>query len=133
MVTKVWKCKKCNIFFEPKLPSLKCPKCLGNTTLPAKEYEPNQHALWEPTSAEKVNCPQCNELMANGYLVETNSPFDLTTLGEGIYWTTSGGILGTRISLKSHICPNCGNLMLRVRYKDRDLPRLQLIRDKQQE
>ncbi len=89
MVTKVWKCKKCNIYFEPKLPSLKCPKCLGNTTVPAKEYEPNQHALWEPTSAEKVNCPQCNELMANGFLVETNSPFDLTTLGEGIYWTTS--------------------------------------------
>jgi hypothetical protein len=69
--------------------------------------------------------------MAAGFVVEKNAPLDLLTLGEGIYWTPDEfGSLGSRYGLASYACPNCGNVILSLRY-DRDLDSIATIRDNQ--
>jgi uncharacterized UBP type Zn finger protein len=84
---KIWMCKSCEIYFEPKPPEYHCPQCKGNTTVPAKDFDKEKHVLWEPEKLELIPCSKCGELMASGYVVEKNFPLDLSTIGEGIYWT----------------------------------------------
>ena len=61
-------------------------------------------------------CPKCGTIMRLGFLVEKNSPFQITTLFEGIYWTYDElGTIGTRIPLKSYACPECGNVEIKIR------------------
>ena len=61
-------------------------------------------------------CPECGSAMRCGYLVETNTPLMLLTLGEGIYWTPGeAGLLGERVALKAYACPGCGYIGLYAR------------------
>ena len=56
-----------------------------------------------------VICPKCETEMLKGFLVEKNSPINLMTLGEGIYWSPGeAGVIGERIALCSYACPECG-------------------------
>lgn len=126
-----WKCKNCNIYFEPEKPNFSCPKCNGNTTVPAHDFDPEKHVLWEPPKPKKVYCSECGELMASGYIVEKNTPLDLLTIGEGIYWTSDQfGSLGSRLALKAYACPKCGKIEIKIRYI-KDKPTIKRIRDKQ--
>ena len=129
-----WKCKKCGIYFQPEMPNVACPGCKSNSTVPARDYDPEKYGLWEPTKYEKIFCSECDELMARGYLVETNSPTQLITLGEGVYWTPDEfGNIFSRIPLKGFVCPKCGRLKVRVRAFPSYQPKIMEIRDKQYE
>lgn len=129
---KMWKCSACGAEFKPSPPDYSCPKCRSNSTAPldyrdrldsarrqSLEERRRKKAL-EEKEAERF-CPECGTAMRLGFLVERNTPLQIITLGEGVYWTPDeGGLIGTRVGLKSYACPECGYVTLYVRRLDQD-------------
>jgi predicted RNA-binding Zn-ribbon protein involved in translation (DUF1610 family) len=115
MVTSIWKCHSCGEFFVPANQQFKCPVC-GGISAPSSDYDSDKDGLWEPEIKKDYQCPECKETMRLGYLVETNSLIQVTTLFEGLYWTADElGTIGTRVPLKAYACPKCGNVDIRIR------------------
>ena len=110
---KEWRCKACGATYTPDPPNFSCPECGSGNTIP-KDYtppEPEPTKSAEATDEPEKRCPECGSLMRCGYIVEANSPFTLTTIGEGVYWSPGeGGMLGERVSLKAYACPGCGKI-----------------------
>ena len=119
---KEWRCKDCGTTFTPSPSDYDCPECHGSNTIPA-DYKPTA-AIAETTKVQESperHCPECGEAMRCGYLVETNAPLTLMTLGEGIYWSIDeGGVLGGRVALKAYACPACGHIGLYARRLEKD-------------
>jgi rubredoxin len=104
---KDWRCKTCGVTYTPEPPDYKSKPL---TAEPVKEQGPPERL-----------CPECGEAMRCGYLVETNTPLTLMTLGERIYWSIGeGGMLGDRVALKAYACPGCGHISLYARRLDKD-------------
>ena len=84
-------------------------------------YEPPEgYETPEAIDEPERHCPECGNAMRCGYLVETNAPLTLLTLGEGIYWTSGeAGLLGERVALKAYACPGCGHIGLYARRMDK--------------
>jgi len=120
---KEWRCKACGATYTPEPPDYTCPECgSGNTVLVG--YEPPE-GQERPESVDEPerHCPECGAAMRCGYIVETNTPLMLLTLGEGVYWTSGeAGLLGERVALKAYACPGCGHIGLYARRLDRERP-----------
>ncbi|MBN2334328.1 hypothetical protein JXL21_02130 [Candidatus Bathyarchaeota archaeon] len=119
---KEWRCKTCGVTYTPDPPDYTCPGCGGSNTIPA-DFKAEAVAS-KSTKAQELperHCPECGEAIRCGYLVETNTPLTLMTLGEGIYWSAGeGGMLGDRVALKAYACPGCGHIGLYARRLEKD-------------
>lgn len=117
---KEWRCKSCGATFTPEPPDYTCPMCGSGNTVPVGYEPPKDYATQEVIDEPERRCPECGEAMRCGYLVETNTPLTLLTLGEGIYWTSGeAGLLGERVALKAYACPGCGYIGLYARRLDK--------------
>ena len=109
---KVWICKSCNIYFEPKPPDYQCPKCKGNTTYPVQDYNKDKHRLWKsqiPVFLRRKSCPKCDTTMRIGNIVEVEPGYLLTTFLKEMYWSpTVLGLIGLRARTIAYACPRCG-------------------------
>jgi predicted RNA-binding Zn-ribbon protein involved in translation (DUF1610 family) len=111
---KEWICKACSATYTPDPPNFSCPECGSGNTIP-KDYEPPEPLPTKVAEPEK-QCPECGTYMHYGYVVEADSPFSLTTIGEGVYWSPGmGGMIWERLPLKAYACPGCGKIELYAR------------------
>jgi rubrerythrin len=117
-----WICKNCGKAFQPMLDKYICPDCGSNNTISntvlkrIAEEKQRQIAKELERRNEEKHCPECDSIMHFGFLVERNSPLQVFTLGEGVYWTPSeAGLAGSLVALNSWACPECGYVCLNVR------------------
>lgn len=129
----MWRCRKCGHIFTPLDKDFSCPNCSSNATAPDIDFE-SLKELREPRVLQKYYCTECGELMVYGFIIERESPFQLATFGQGIYWTPDewGNILSS-ISLKAYACPNCGKIDLRIGNLSGHQQKMEKIREKQYE
>ena len=117
---KEWRCKSCGATYTPSPPDYTCPECGSGNTMPVGYEPPEGYETPEAIDEPERHCPECGNAMRCGYLVETNAPLTLLTLGEGIYWTSGeAGLLGERVALKAYACPGCGHIGLYARRLDK--------------
>ena len=104
-----WRCNECNTTFYPQNDDYRCPKCLSNNTVPIdRKYETASESNKKVPDRE-VFCPKCETKMVEGYIVEPNSPFSLTTLFANLFWSRHvDGRITSRIFLHTYACPSCG-------------------------
>lgn len=86
-----------------------CPVCGSRNTTSYEETVQKESARL----GEK-KCPKCDTIMRRGFLVESNNPLQITTIGEGIYWSQYEGGL-SRVALRAYACPECGYIEQYVR------------------
>jgi len=117
---KTWRCRSCGAEYTPEPPDYTCPECGSGNTVPVGYQAPPDYERPETRDEPERLCPGCGEAMRCGYLVETNAPLALLTLGEGIYWTPGeAGLLGERVALKAYMCPGCGYVGLYARWLEK--------------
>ena len=99
---------------------MRCPDCNSEAIVPVLNYDPSKHPIVS-ARRQSVNCPKCEEPMRRGFLVERNSPLQIVTLGEGLFWAPGeGGLMGDRAGLVSYACPNCGFVEVYIRRLSKD-------------
>ena len=78
--------------------------------------------LYRPSGEPvEINCPKCNTLMRRGFMVERNTPLQVATIGEGIYWSPDEkGWIMKRLAVKAYACPECGYIEHYIRRLDVD-------------
>ena len=103
---KEWRCKTCGVTYTPDPPDYTCPECGSGNTVPEGYEPPEGHEIPEARDEPERHCPECGSAMRCGYLVETNTPLTLLTLGE-------------RVALKAYACPGCGHIGLYARRMDK--------------
>ncbi len=97
-----------------------CPVCGSKKNLTSEESQKRTRTR-ETARLGKKPCPKCSTIMRRGFLVEANAPLQVTTFGEGIYW--SQGEAGTsRVALRAYACPECG-------YVEQYIRRLELSKE----
>jgi predicted RNA-binding Zn-ribbon protein involved in translation (DUF1610 family) len=118
---KEWRCKACGATFTPSQQNFSCPLCGSGNTIPKDYVPPKTPERVEVLDEPEKHCPECGTPMRCGFIVESNSPLALTTLGEGVYWSPGeGGMLGERVSLKAYACPGCGKIEFYARRLEKE-------------
>jgi acetone carboxylase gamma subunit len=105
---RVYRCLSCGAHFKPRAI---CPRCGHNITVPTNQIVTPDLKLFEDDEGREMTCPKCKTIMRVGFTMERDSPIQIVTFGTGLYWSPGeGGLIGTRVSLKAYICPECGYL-----------------------
>ena len=97
-----------------------CKNCIknANSLVRKRQDEDSQRRAGAREAQENrvVECGKCRMQMVKGFLVESNAPLQLLTIGEGLYWSSSeSGFIGDRIALTAYACPSCGYVETYIR------------------
>jgi hypothetical protein len=118
--SKIRRCMECKSLFEGNIDT-SCPSCGSTKSSPAYNIDPHEKIVTAEPPDRIRYCPECRTEMRKGFIVERNTPLQLSTIGEGVYWTPGeAGVLGQRVALKAYMCPNCGYMSTYARFLKRD-------------